>query len=206
MPTSYLLRLPEAGPTKAAAYSPAAQLPAGGGWPNTDNRPPPADRNQAYGGPAIPPNDRNQGGFASPSFSRTVGPTAAPAAGGGSGERPRLPPTRKGKKRPKTKSQTAAAAAHGGGIGGYEINVYGPNGGRSYTIVDGLPSTVGRRNSAEEQRGGGGGYARPPRQAAKGLPPDVADKNVGNPWKNDKHWVGHTLHSQEADENLPFLF
>jgi hypothetical protein len=123
-------------------------------------------------------------------------------APGSSDERFRAPPTRKGKKRPKSGALKSAA-----GVGGYEINVFGPNGGRSYTIVDGLSPGVGRRHSGEEVvRGGREAYARPPRQV---LPPvDSVEDDAAklSPWKNDKHWVGQSLHSREAAENLPFLF
>jgi len=171
------------------------QVPAALGWPR-ESRPQSAERIQAFGigGPAAFPQPQRAGG-----------PTAIPGPSSG-GERP----TRKGKKRPKSAVSKSSSGARGGGVGGYEINVFGPNGGRSYTIVDGLPPpgpVVGRPNSAEAFRGGSGSYARPPRQAAKPRPEGGEEKDGAelSPWKNDKHWVGHSLQSQEAAQDMPFL-
>ena len=224
-------RLPEAGPTRAAAavYPPplaaapqpsaAFFRPGDGGWAGKragNKRPLLAERNQAsesapYGGQGGPLDSANYRPYAAPSPPPQAAPAGPPSvlSTGGGGERFRSSPTRKGKKRPKnaaSKSRPGGA----GSVGGYEINVYGPNGGRSYTIVDGLSPTNGRRHSGEELRGGGG-YARPPRQVwplPNGSEEDAEDRGspVMGPWKNDKHWVGHSLHSQEADEDLPFLF
>jgi len=200
-----LFRLPEVGYPDA---QPPAPFAGAGGWPEGKRPQPGAERV----GPTALPYDASYRPFGPdppPQSQRAPGgPTALPGSFAGGGDRP----TRKGKKRPKTAA--AAKSPHGsrgGGVGGYEINVFGPNGGRSYTIVDGLaPPVLGRRSSAEDLRGGSGSYnARPPRQVAtprlEGGEKKEAAAAVLIPWKNDKHWVGHSLHSQEAAEDLPFL-
>ncbi len=203
-------RLPDVGGAKAAAYSraqsaappppPGPHSRPGGGL--ADKRPKPADRQQGFSSLGAASDDGAYRPYTPGAPSPNGGgPAAVPPAGG---ERLRSP-TRKGKKRTKSASQSSSSSVIGVGVGGgYEINVFGPNGGRSYTIVDGLSPAVGRRHSGEEVRGGGGGgaYPRPPRQTQLAGGQEEGLK----PWKNDKHWVGHSLHSQEAAENLPFLF
>jgi hypothetical protein len=212
-----VFRLPEAARPAAPVRSPAAPQPPAAvysrpgtaGWSNDKRSPLPHERNQineAYpyggGGHTAAKDDRNFLPFQRPSSGL---PPSFNAPGSSDDERPRAPPTRKGKKRPKNGNLKSAAG--GGGVGGYEINVFGPNGGRSYTIVDGLsPAGLGRRHSGEQDRGGSDIYARPPRQVLLPVHSGEDDGRKMSPWKNDKHWVGQSLHSQEAAENLPFLF